>query len=155
MAGMFSSDPARPLQADAAGLRGVVGDRLAEAFQVSPANPLVGVDGRLVLLRRLGEVLHEQPGVFGTDVQRPGGLFDMLVKPYGDTPPTADVAAHDILSQLLMSLSPIWPAQTCAGHGAAGRLLAPQRRARPGPDRRLDALSQAVAMAHLFFDRAV
>ena len=116
MAGMFSSDPARPLQADAAGLRGVLGDRLAEAFQVSPANPLVGVDGRLVLLRRLGEVLHEQPEVFGTDVQRPGGLFDMLVKPYGtDTPPTADVAAHDILSQLLMTLSPIWPAQNALG----------------------------------------
>jgi hypothetical protein len=116
MASMFSSDPARPLQADAAGLRGVVGDRLAEAFQVSPANPLVGVDGRLVLLRRLGEVLAEQPEVFGTDVQRPGGLFDMLVKPYGtDTPPTADVAAHDILSQLLMSLSPIWPAQNALG----------------------------------------
>jgi hypothetical protein len=116
MAGMFSSDPAKPLQADAAGLRGVVGDRLAEAFQVSPANPLVGVDGRLVLLRRLGEVLAEQPEVFGTDVQRPGGLFDMLVKPYGtDTPPTADVAAHDILSQLLMSLSPIWPAQNALG----------------------------------------
>ncbi len=116
MAGMFSSDPAKPLQADAAGLRGVVGDRLAEAFQVSPANPLVGVDGRLVLLRRLGEVLAEQPEVFGTDVQRPGGLFDMLVKPYGtDTAPTADVAAHDILSQLLMSLSPIWPAQNALG----------------------------------------
>lgn len=116
MAGMFSSDPARPLQADAAGLRGVVGDRLAEAFQVSPANPLVGVDGRLVLLRRLGEVLHEQPEVFGTDVPRPGGLFDMLVKPYGaDTPPTAEVAAHDILTQLLMSLSPIWPAQNALG----------------------------------------
>ncbi len=116
MAGMFSSNPAKPLQADAAGLRGVVGDRLAEAFQVSPANPLVGVDGRLVLLRRLGEVLAEQPEVFGTDVQRPGGLFDMLVKPYGaDTPPTADVAAHDILSQLLMSLSPIWPAQNALG----------------------------------------
>ncbi len=121
MAGMFSSDPARPLQADSAGLRGVVGDRLAEAFQVSPANPLVGVDGRLVLLRRLGEVLHEQPEVFGTDVQRPGGLFDMLVKPYGtDTPPTADVAAHDILSQLLMSLSPIWPAQNALGTVALG-----------------------------------
>ncbi len=116
MAGMFSSDPARPLQADAAGLRGLVGDRLAEAFQVSPANPLVGVDGRLVLLRRLGEVLAEQPEVFGTDVQRPGGLFDMLVKPYGaSTPPTAEVAAHDILSQVLMSLSPIWPAQNTLG----------------------------------------
>jgi len=116
MAGMFSSDPARPLQADAAGLRGLVGDRLAQAFQVSPANPLVGVNGRLVLLRRLGEVLAGQPEVFGVDVQRPGGLFDMLVKPYGAaTPPTASVAAHDILSQVLMSLSSIWPAQNALG----------------------------------------
>ncbi len=112
MAGMFSSDPARPLQADADGLRGLVGDRLAAAFQISPANPLVGVDGRLVLLRRLGEVLREQPEVFGTDMPRPGRLFDALVKPFGvSTPPTASVAAHDILSQVLMSLSPIWPAQ--------------------------------------------
>jgi len=112
MAGMFSSDPARPLQADADGLRGLVGDRLAAAFQVSPANPLVGVDGRLVLLRRLGEVLRGQPEVFGADVPRPGRLFDAMVKPFGvSPPPTATVAAHDILSQVLMSLSPIWPAQ--------------------------------------------
>ncbi|MCJ0763360.1 URC4/urg3 family protein [Variovorax terrae] len=116
MAGMFSSDMNHPLRADSVGLRALTADRLAEAFQAGAANPLVGLEGRVLLLRRLGEVLHEQPEVFGADAARPGGLFDMLIKPYGpDTPPTADVAAHDILSQLLMSLSPIWPAHNAIG----------------------------------------
>ncbi|WP_225783568.1 URC4/urg3 family protein [Xenophilus sp. Marseille-Q4582] len=111
MAGLFSSDPARPLQVDGAGLRGLVADRLAEAFQVSEANPLVGMAGRTGLLRRLGEVMAEQPAVFGVDRQRPGGLFDRLVSPEGvEVPPTATVRAHDILSELLHSMSPIWPA---------------------------------------------
>ncbi|MEP6790402.1 MAG: URC4/urg3 family protein [Ramlibacter sp.] len=115
--GLFSSDRNRPLQVDAAGLRGLVADRLAEAFQVGPHNPLVGLEGRVVLLRRLGEAMSDRPEVFGDEVQRPGGLFDMLVSPLGpDAPPTADIAAHDILSQLLMSLSGIWPASN-AIHG--------------------------------------
>ncbi len=108
--GLFSSDPDRPLQADAAGLRGLVTDRLGDAFQVSEVNALVGLTGRAMLLRRLGEAMAEQPEVFGED-GRPGGLFDMLVSPRGPVaPPTATIAAHDILSQLLMSLSHIWPA---------------------------------------------
>ena len=53
--------------------------------------------------------MAEQPEVFGED-GRPGGLFDMLVSPLGPAaPPTATLQAHDILSQLLMSLSHIWP----------------------------------------------
>ena len=53
--GLFSSDPDRPFQVDAAGLRGLVTERLGDAFQVSEVNPLVGLAGRAVLLRRLGE----------------------------------------------------------------------------------------------------
>ena len=107
--GLFSSDPDHPLRADAAGLRGLVTDRLADAFQVSEVNALVGLAGRATLLRRLGEAMAEQPEVFGED-GRPGGLFDMLVSPLGPAaPPTATLQAHDILSQLLMSLSHIWP----------------------------------------------
>ena len=109
-AGLFSSNRDRPLQVDAAGLRGLATDHLASAFQVSESNPLVGLDGRAILLRRLGEVLQEQPEVFGEEY-RPGGLFDLIVGTAGpDVPPTADVAVHDILSHLLMSLSGIWPA---------------------------------------------
>ena len=115
-AGLFSSDKNRPLQADAQGLRALVSDHLAAAFQVGPHNPLVGLEGRVTLLRRLGEALSEQPEVFGDEVQRPGGLFDMLVSPLGPAvPPTADIAAHDILSQLLASFSGIWPSGSRLG----------------------------------------
>lgn len=108
--GLFSSDPAQPLQADAAGLRALVTDRLGDAFQVSTVNPLVGLAGRATLLRRLGEAMTEQPEVFGDD-GRPGGLFDALVGPFGPAaPPTAEISAHEILSLLLESLSGIWPA---------------------------------------------
>jgi hypothetical protein len=117
--GLFSSNPDRPLQADAAGLRALVTDRLGDAFQVSDTNPLVGLAGRTTLLRRLGEALHEQPEVFGDD-GRPGKLFDALVGPYGPAaPPTAEVSAHDILSLLLTSLSRIWPASNSVDSIAA------------------------------------
>ena len=109
--GLFSSDKDHPLQADAAGLRALVTDHLASAFQVSESNPMVGLEGRAILLRRLGEAMSEQPEVFGDDPARPAGIFDMLVTPHGSqVPHTADITAHDILSQLLMTLSGIWPA---------------------------------------------
>nr|WP_227494332.1 URC4/urg3 family protein [Ramlibacter pallidus] len=108
--GMFSSDKDHPLQADAQGLRALVTDRLAAAFQVSAANPMVGLEGRAVLLRRLGEVMQEQPEIFGQQVARPAGLFDLIVAPAPESPPTSDVAAHDILSQVLLACNGIWPA---------------------------------------------
>src|SRR4030095_978955 len=114
-AGLFSSDRNKPCQADSAGLRGLVTDHLASAFQVGEDNPLVGIEERAVLLRRLGEVMSEQPEVFGED-GRPGGLLDMIISPLRpDVPHTADVTAHDILSQLLISLSDIWPASNSIG----------------------------------------
>ncbi len=106
--GLFSSDPDRPCQADAVGLRRLSADGLAEAFQAGPANPLVGLDGRVVVLRRLGDALAARPEVFGPH-GRPGGLFDSLVTS------AATVAAHDILSLLLTTLSGIWPAANTIG----------------------------------------
>jgi hypothetical protein len=123
MDGLFSSDPSRPLQADAAGLQAVTAERLAEAFQVSPDNPLIGLDGRAALLRRLGQALQAQPELFGQP-GRPGHLFDRLA-PSG----SGSVQAHDILSLLLTGFSTIWPAQNtldgeplgdCWRHPAAG-----------------------------------
>ncbi|WP_304116899.1 URC4/urg3 family protein [Mycolicibacterium bacteremicum] len=102
-AGVFSSDPDRPLQADAAGLIGLDTERLAAAMQVGPANPLVGFEGRADVLHRLGAALADQPGVFG-DPGRPGGIYDLLVT----DPAAPTVAAHDILTVLLTSLSRIW-----------------------------------------------
>ncbi|MEN3319511.1 MAG: hypothetical protein V7643_2912 [Mycobacterium sp.] len=109
--GVFSGDAAHPLQVDAAGLRNLSAERLAEVFQCTPANPLVGCEGRVLVLRRLGDALASQPEVFGPQ-GRPGGLFDIRD---GNR-----VAAHDILSQILASLSRIWLAANRIGHEALG-----------------------------------
>jgi hypothetical protein len=113
-AGLFSSDPAQPLQADAAGLAALTAAQLGAAFQVSEDNPLVGLEGRAALLRRLGAVLSTQPVVFGA-TGRPGGLFDALTANGAGT-----VAAHDILVLLLDTLSGIWPAQNAIANQALG-----------------------------------
>jgi hypothetical protein len=113
--GLFSSDGADPLRVDAAGLRGLTEERLATAFQVSSTNALVGLDGRVSLLRRLGDALAAQPETFGP-LGRPGGLFDTLV-PAGD-PPT--VTAHDILARILDSFSGVWLADNVIGDQPLG-----------------------------------
>ncbi|MFC6279875.1 MULTISPECIES: URC4/urg3 family protein [Polaromonas] len=105
MTGLFSRDPARPLQADAQGLQAVTAERLGHAFQVTAGNTLVGLEGRAALLRRLGQVLQEHAGVFGQPA-RPGHLFDLLTRD-GQT----SIQAHELLSVLLRGLSTIWPAQ--------------------------------------------
>ncbi|MFM9902667.1 MAG: URC4/urg3 family protein [Polaromonas sp.] len=113
MAGLFSSDPARPLQADALGLQRVTAAQLAQAFQVSASNPLVGLDGRAALLQRLGHALQDQPALFGTP-GRPGELFAHL------TQRGPSIAAHDVLTALLTGLAPIWPPRNVLGSVALG-----------------------------------
>nr|WP_041314195.1 URC4/urg3 family protein [Mycobacterium sp. JS623] len=102
--GLFSGDLAQPLQADAAGLHSLTAGRLAEAFQCGPANPLVGLDGRVSVLHRLGDALGPQG--------RPSDLFDLTEG--------SRISAHDILSRLLASLSGIWLADNSIGDEALG-----------------------------------
>ncbi|MEJ6023149.1 URC4/urg3 family protein [Ramlibacter sp. PS4R-6] len=121
VAGLFSGDKNHPLQADSVGLRALQTDHLARAFQVTETNPLVGLEDRAILLRRLGEVMAERPETFGDGMQRPSGIFDMMISPLGpDVPHTADIGAHDILSQLLISLQDIWPASNYISNVALG-----------------------------------
>ena len=112
--GLFSSKPTQPCQADSAGLQAVTAKALGEAFQVAKDNPLVGLEGRAALLRRLGEVIEQQPEVFGGagGQCRPGRLFDHLL-PAG----ASSVAAHDVLAALLNTLSGIWPAHNTLDGG--------------------------------------
>jgi len=102
IAGAFSSDPATPHQADAEGLRTVDAARLGAHFQVGPDNPLLGLEGRAQLLRRLGEVLAE-PFDSGEPLRRPGALFDSLTAA-GRT----SIEAADILRALLDAFSGVW-----------------------------------------------
>jgi uncharacterized protein DUF1688 len=112
--GLFSSDPTDPLRADAAALTRLDAERLAEAFQVRPSNPLVGLDGRVEVLHRLGEELTARPEVFGPH-GRPGGLFDLFT-----AHDRSAVTAHDILSQLLVSFAGIWPSDNAIGDQPLG-----------------------------------
>lgn len=104
-AGLFSANPSDPLRADAAALAALTADELGEAFQVSPDNPLVGLDGRVKLLNTLGRVVAERADFFGEDEARPGGLFDGLVAAAGE----GAIAAGDVLARVLEALGPVWP----------------------------------------------
>lgn len=107
-AGLFSSDPDDPFRVDAAALRALATDALAGAFQTGPDNPLLGLDGRAELLRRLGVALAARPDVFGPQ-GRPGGLFDTLAAADGR------LSAPALLAQLLTTMAPIWPADNTIG----------------------------------------
>ena len=110
-AGLFSSDPKAPLRVDAQGLAALDAPALAAAFQVRPDNPLVGLEGRVGLLKRLGEAMRRQPDWFGSSA-RPGALFDALL-PVDSPIRERRIKAHDILSAVLKSMGSIWP------HGAS------------------------------------
>ena len=104
--GAFSARPESPLRADAIALEALTVDTLSRHFQVSDANPLVGVHGRAELLARLGAAVAAKPEVFArADAPRPGGLFDHLAARAGAKP----LPAPDILKAVLHHLGAIWP----------------------------------------------
>jgi hypothetical protein len=116
-AGAFSADPSDPLRADAEVLANFSVAELERGLQVSDINPLVGLDGRVDLLRRLGALLAIKPDVFGShDTPRPGGLFDRYATQANDQ----QLPAPAILSTLLQELGPIWPSRLTLGGIALG-----------------------------------
>jgi hypothetical protein len=103
--GGFSRDARNPLRADAAVLSTFDAARLASAFQVSETNPLVGLEGRAALLRRLGEECLARTNLFSRgDRPRPGGLYDLLAGRAVD----GKLPAASILEAVLDGLGPIW-----------------------------------------------
>jgi hypothetical protein len=110
--GTFSSDSHNQLQADARGLMQLSDDDLANGFQVSSSNPLIGIGGRADLLRRLGAVIAARPEIFGReDKARPGGLFDHFAAMLENRA----IPAAKILSELLHLLGPVWPSRLTLG----------------------------------------
>ncbi|MBF9233697.1 URC4/urg3 family protein [Microvirga alba] len=110
--GAFSSRPEDPFRVDADVLLSLRPEDLAEGFQASADNPLVGLEGRAALLNRLGRAVATNPDIFGQhDDPRPGGLFDVIAA-------TADgetIKATAILEALLTYLGSIWPGRTTLG----------------------------------------
>lgn len=108
-AGTLSDREGDPLRVDAAALERLDAATLAGAFQVDAENPLVGLEGRAALLRRLGAVLREQARRAGSDAARPGMLVDRIAAG------GREVRADAILAAVLDALGPIWPGRTRLG----------------------------------------
>ena len=90
---LFSRDAkGDPLRVDAERLAALTPADIAMGFQARAHNPLLGLEGRAGLLRKLG----------GLGLARPGALFDLVA-----TGP--EVRAEAILAAILDKLSPIWP----------------------------------------------
>lgn len=101
--GGFSSQSGQ--WADAAGLESLSLDRLAAGFQVTEANPLVGLEGRLQLLQQLGKTLTQHPDLFGSSPARPGGLVDYLLKQTSGN----QLSAQAVFEAVLAGFGEIWP----------------------------------------------
>lgn len=90
-------------RADSEALADLTAGSLAEAFQVTEDNPLVGIEDRAALLRSLGRVSTGWPG------RRVGGLYDLLS---GHASSEGRLSAVALLRTLLAELSPLWPDST-------------------------------------------
>ena len=102
--GALSDDASQPLRADAAALVRLTEDTLAQAFQVTPSNPLVGLAGRAALLQRLGAAMAVRPDIFGMPA-RIGNLYDALATRADN----GRIEAAAVLELLLQALGPVWP----------------------------------------------
>ncbi|CDF90093.1 ZYBA0S06-00386g1_1 [Zygosaccharomyces bailii CLIB 213] len=79
-------------------------DQFVKGFQVSEENPLSGTEGRLQLIRKLGESLIAHPEIFGPQT-RPGGLVDYLHgKASGN-----QINLNDVWDALMDGFVTIWP----------------------------------------------
>ena len=109
--GLFSSDPRNAMQTDSTALRGMRPDVLANGFQVTKTNPIVGLDGRLALLRNLGLALEDQTYFAGPARGTVGALVDYLLNNFG----AQTIRATDILTTVLNAFGSIWPGRVTIG----------------------------------------
>lgn len=120
-AGTFSSNPRFPLQADALGLQQITVQELAQGLQVSDNNPLLGLEGRVQLLQKLGQSLLSITHFFGNKNPRPGNLVDYLIAISNSNFSSVSgsgsqqistinkqLAASTVLSAVLAGLGNIW-----------------------------------------------
>ncbi|WP_017305709.1 URC4/urg3 family protein [Spirulina subsalsa] len=104
--GAFSSDKNSPFQTDGLGLEGLTLEELREQFQVSSENSLVGLEGRLNLLQKLGNVMRKSPELFGKDCPRLGNLVDYWLS---QQEKGGQLSAVTVFNTIIQGLGEIWP----------------------------------------------
>lgn len=110
VSGAFSGRAGAPLEANASALSKLATSTVANGFQVTNDNPLVGLEGRAALLRRLGAVADATPLLFGAPA-RLGNLYDYLAASARD----GAITAGFLVATLLRALGPIWPSRLVYG----------------------------------------
>lgn len=105
LSGVMSSDR-RSLRADSEGLKAISVQDVETHFQVSGANPLVGIEGRVALLNGLGRAVSDRTRFVNG---RPGNIIDALMSKHGKTIPAAA-----ILRAVLEGFGTIWPGRLAA-----------------------------------------
>lgn len=99
--GVFSDDGSA--SASTTRLQSLSLQDLADGFQVTAANPLLGLEPRLAMIHRLGKTIGSKPDYFG-DSPRLGRLFDYILTQKSNE----EIAASTVLTAVLNSLSDIW-----------------------------------------------
>jgi hypothetical protein len=133
--GAFSSDSSCPHQVDADALERLQVSHVETGFQVTSANPLVGLNGRVALLQRLGGALRSRPEFFERNgTFRPGNMVDAL-RQHVSTKSTVPLA--ELWKIVIEGFNEVWPTDgrlhwggMCLGdvwhHSALGRSDDPQ-----------------------------
>ncbi|KAF8995315.1 hypothetical protein BDQ17DRAFT_1392269 [Cyathus striatus] len=111
--GVFSSDREDPFRVDAEKLKSLTPATLSDHMQVTDSNPLVGLEGRAGLLRKLGVALEERWDLFVGG--RPGGLIDYLIPLTTSTSKTPTLPLPALWEALMDGLGPIWPKRHSLG----------------------------------------
>ena len=112
--GLLSGDPDAPFRVDATALAALTEHDLAETFQVTADNPLIGMAGRMNLLHGLADVVHARTDLFGSKDgtrARVGNLLDSLVAKADD----GSICASDVLQTVLDGLGALWPGRVVLG----------------------------------------
>ncbi|KAI7817080.1 hypothetical protein BC939DRAFT_466978 [Gamsiella multidivaricata] len=124
--GRFSSDIHRSHQVDADGLCNLTLESLREGFQVDDQkNPLLGLEGRWELLRRLGKSLKAHPEYFaGSEnaLLRPGNMVDVLFKEGADRPRRKEkyvVRTESLFKIVIDGFAEVWPASRMSLNGVS------------------------------------
>ncbi len=97
-------------------LNALTSELLADSFQVSESNPLLGLDGRTALLNRLGAVVEAQKDDFHGLEGRLGGLLESI-EALGQN---GKVPAGAILTLVLTVFASIWPGRIVVEHHNLG-----------------------------------
>lgn len=102
MSGVFAND--KGLRADGEKLKSFSSADLLAGFQVTEKNPLVGVDGRVALISKLGDIVCKKKEFFPKG--RPGSIVDHLIAKHGNK-----FEVGDILQAVLYGFGDIWPSR--------------------------------------------